>query len=66
MPEWRLASSIAIRVSFVNLQKFTFHGWLAASSIRIFAPAQKIRSLPLVITTAVTPGWEKRSRWVAS
>ena len=61
-----MASSMPLRVSLVNLQKFTFHGWLAPASIRIFAPAQKIRSLPLVITTAVTPGWEKRSRWVAS
>ena len=38
----------------------------AGASIRMFAPAQKIRSLPLVITTAVTPGCSNRSRWTAS
>src|ERR1044072_4162838 len=26
-PEWALASSIPLRVSLVNLQKFTFHAW---------------------------------------
>ena len=61
-----MASSIALRVSLVNLQKFTFQpceDWL---SIRILAPAQKIRSLPEVRTTAPTSGCSKRSRWMAS
>ncbi len=66
---WRelvVASSIALRVSLVNLQKFTFQpceDWL---SIRILAPAQKIRSLPEVRTTAPISGCSKRSRWMAS
>jgi len=54
------------RVSLVNLQKFTFHAWDEAASIRMFAPAQKIFSLPLVTTTARTSGCSKRSRWTAS
>ena len=41
-----------LRVSLVNLQKFTFHACGEAASIRMFAPAQKIFSLPLVSTTA--------------
>ena len=55
-----------LRVSLVNLQKLTFHGCELWASIRMFAPAQKLRSLALVITTARTVGWQKRSRWVAS
>jgi hypothetical protein len=65
-PEWAVASSISLRVSLVNLQKFTFHGWLLWASIRMLAPAQKLRSFALVSTTARTCGWEKRSRWTAS
>ena len=41
-----VASSIPLRVSLVNLQKFTFQpceDWL---SMRMLAPAQKIRSFP--------------------
>ncbi len=48
MPECSLASSMASRVSLVNLQKFTFQPWLDSRSIMMFAPAQKIRSLRLV------------------
>ena len=55
-----------LRVSLVNLQKFTFHGWEDAASIRMFAPAQKTFSLPLVITTALTSRCSKRSRWTVS
>jgi hypothetical protein len=57
---------MALRVSLVNLQKFTFHpcdDWL---SMRIFAPAQNTRSLPDLSTTARTSGCSKRSRWIAS
>jgi len=43
-----LESSILLRVSFVNLQKFTFHSCDDCASIRMFAPAQNIRSLALV------------------
>ena len=59
-------SSMPLRVSLVNLQKFTFHGWLDAASMRMFAPAQKFESLPLVSTTLRTCGCSKRSRWVRS
>ena len=53
-------------VSLVNLQKFTFHGCGDAASILMFAPAQKIFGLPLVITTVRTSGCSKRSRCTAS
>jgi hypothetical protein len=62
MPEFSLASSIPRRVSFVNLQKFTFHAWLDPRSMKMFAPAQKIRSFRLVTMTARTSGCSKRSR----
>jgi len=55
-----------LRVSLVNLQKFTFHGCDAAASIRMFAPAQKILSLTLVSTTVRTSGCSNRSRCTAS
>ena len=55
-----------LRVSLVNLQKFTFHECADAASIRMFAPAQKIFSLPLVMTTAFTSGCSNRSRCTAS
>ena len=61
-PECALASSIASRVSFVNLQKFTFHAWLDPRSMKMFAPAQKMRSFRLVMTTAWTSGCSKRMR----
>ena len=57
---------MAFRVSFVNLQKFTFQPWEDWASIRMFAPAQKIRSLPEVRITAPTSGCSKRRRWTAS
>ena len=44
-PECALASSIARRVSLVNLQKFTFATCDEPRSIMMFAPAQKMRSL---------------------
>ena len=56
MPECALASSIASRVSFVNLQKFTFQAWLDPRSMKMLAPAQKMRSFRLVTTTACTSG----------
>ena len=65
-PECVVASSMPLRVSLVNLQKFTFHGWLDWASIRMLAPAQKMRSFALVTTTARTPGCSKRSRCMAS
>ena len=65
-PEFAVASSIPLRVSLVNLQKFTLSWWGEAASILMFAPAQKILSLPLVRTTAPTSGCSKRSRWVMS
>ncbi len=54
------------RVSLVNLQKLTFQACEAWASIRMFAPAQNIRSLPLVMTTARTSGCSNRSRCTAS
>ena len=41
----RDASSIALRVSFVNLQKFTLWACVAPASIRMLAPAQKMPGL---------------------
>ena len=40
-----------LRVSLVNLQKFTFHAWLDRPSMKMLAPEQKTRSLALVTTT---------------
>ena len=53
-------------VSLVNLQKFTFQPCGEAASMRMFAPAQKIFGLPLVMTTARTSGCSKRRRLSAS
>ncbi len=53
-------------VSFVNLQKFTFHAWLETPSMKMFAPEQKTRSLPLVTITERTSGCSKRTRLSAS
>ena len=61
-PDPSLASSIATRVSFVNLQKLTFQGWVELRSMKMFAPAQKIRSFRLVTTTACTSGCSNRIR----
>ena len=66
MPECSLASSRPLRVSLVNLQKLTFHACDDWASIRMLAPAQNIFSRPPVITTALTPGCSKRTRWIAS
>ena len=60
------ASSMALRVSFVNLQKFTLKPCEDCPSIRMLAPAQKTRSLPDVSTTAPISGCSKRKRWTAS
>ena len=61
-----MASSIDIRVSLVNLQKFTLCPWLAPPSMRMLAPAQNTPSLPERSTTARTSGCSKRSRCTAS
>ena len=66
MPECSLASSMASRVSLVYLQKFTFQAWLEPRSMKMLAPAQKIRSFRLVMTTAWTSGCSNRMRWTAS
>ena len=55
-----------LRVSLVNLQKFTFQECEDDASIRMFAPAQKIFSLPLVRTTVRTSGCSNRRRCTAS
>jgi len=62
MPEFWLASSIASRVSLVNLQKFTFRPCDDSRSIMMFAPAQKIRSFRLLTRTVRTAGCSKRMR----
>src|SRR5437667_688 len=54
-PECALASSIARRVSFVNLQKFTLAPCDDPRSIMMFAPAQKIRSLSDVASSESIP-----------
>ena len=66
MPECRLASSIARRVSFVNLQKFTLKPCVLVRSITMFAPAQNTRSSAPVMTTQRTSGCSKRIRVTAS
>jgi len=65
-PLWAEASSMARRVSLVNLQKLTLNGWEAVPSMKMFAPAQKMRSLSEVMTTARTSGCSKRRRKMAS
>ena len=57
-------SSIPLRVSLVNLQKFTFQAWLESPSMKILAPEQNTRSLPLRMTTVPTFGC--RSGYVAA
>ena len=66
MPLFALMSSMPKRVSLVNLQKFTLKPWLEEPSMKMLAPAQKIRGLRLVRTTVRTSGCSKRSRWSAS
>ncbi len=65
-PEWRDESSMPLRVSLVNLQKFTFHAWLEPASMKMLAPEQKMRSLALATITARTSGCSKRIRFSAS
>src|SRR4029453_10567167 len=48
------ASSIALRVSLVNLQKLTFQACEDLPSMRMLAPAQNTRSLAEVSRTAPT------------
>ena len=55
-----------LRVSLVNLQKFTFQAWLDVPSMKMFAPEQNTRSRPLVTTTERTDGCSKRMRLSAS
>jgi hypothetical protein len=65
-PELALASSMALRVSLVNLQKLTLWPWLAPASMRILAPAENTRSFPERRITALASGCSKRSRCMAS
>jgi hypothetical protein len=65
-PEWRLESSMPLRVSFVNLQKFTFHACVDVPSMKMLAPEQKTRLFALVTTTLRTSGCSKRIRCRAS
>ena len=55
-----------LRVSLVNLQKFTFQAWLDRPSMKMFAPEQKMRSFRLVTITVRTSGCSKRMRFSAS
>ena len=52
MPLFALMSSMPMRVSLVNLQKFTLKPWLELPSMKMLAPAQKMRGFRLVSTTA--------------
>jgi hypothetical protein len=54
-----------LRVSLVNLQKFTFQAWLDAEHEDVGARAEH-RSLALVTTTVRTSGCSKRMRLMAS
>ena len=65
-PDSDVASSMAFRVSLVNLQKFTLASWVALASIGMFAPAENTRSFADVITTAPTAGCSNRSLCMAS
>ncbi len=55
-----------LRVSLVNLQKFTFHAWLEVPSMKMLAPEQNTLSFRLVSTTVRTVGCSKRMRFKAS
>ena len=55
-----------LRVSLVNLQKFTFQACDDMPSMKMLAPEQKMRSRALVSTTVRTSGCSKRMRWSAS
>ena len=65
-PECAVASSMPLRVSLVNLQKFTFQACDESASIRMFAPAQNTFSLALLTTTVRIPGCSNRSRCTMS
>ena len=49
-------SSRPLRVSLVNLQKFTFQAWLLKPSMKMLAPEQNTLSRRLVTTTVRTSG----------
>ncbi len=53
-------------VSFVNLQKFTFHACDEVPSMKMLAPEQNTRGFALVRTTVRTSGCSKRIRCSAS
>ena len=55
-----------LRVSFVNLQKFTFHACDDNPSMKMLAPEQNTRSRALVTMTLRTSGCSKRMRCSAS
>ncbi len=55
-----------LRVSLVNLQKFTLWPCVDVASIWMLAPAQNTLSIPPVTTTQRTSGWPKRSRCTMS
>ena len=65
-PLLRLESSMPLRVSLVNLQKFTFQACEDRPSMKMLAPEQKMRSFMLVTTTLRTSGCSKRMRCSAS
>ena len=66
MPLLALMSSMPRRVSFVNLQKFTLKPWPEVPSMKMLAPAQKMRGLRLERMTECTSGCSNRRRWSAS
>jgi hypothetical protein len=55
-----------LRVSLVNLQKFTFQACVEMPSMKMLAPELKIRSRRLVSTTTRLSGCSKRMRLSAS
>ncbi len=65
-PELADASSMPLRVSFVNLQKLTLCPCVDVASIWMLAPAQNTLSIPPVTTTAFTSGCSKRRRCTMS
>ena len=64
--ELAVASSMPLRVSLVNLQKFTLWPCVDVASIWMFAPAQNTLSTPPVTTTHLTAGCSNRSRCATS
>src|SRR3972149_3177458 len=64
-PELRLASSMAFRVSLVNLQKLTLWACEDPASMRMLAPAQNTRSLPDRHPTTMPSAGPTRSRCTA-